>query len=154
MTSRRPVIAMTEDEQRHFLESEKTLQVASNGRDGYAHLVAMWFVVIDGLVHFTTFAKSQKVRNLRRDPRITVMLESGLAYQELRGLVIKGTAELIEDPQLAARVMTLVGAKQAGRPAPDGVTEGALRQAAKRVVVRVKPVDTYTWDHSKLGGRY
>ncbi len=154
MPSRRPEIALTEEEQRQFLESEKTLQVASIGRDGYAHLVAMWFVVIDGLVHFTTFAKSQKARNLRRDPRVTVMVESGVAYQELRGLVIKGTAELIEDPELAARVMTLVGAKQAGRPAPEGISEGTLRQAAKRVVVRVRPVDTYSWDHSKLGGRY
>jgi nitroimidazol reductase NimA-like FMN-containing flavoprotein (pyridoxamine 5'-phosphate oxidase superfamily) len=152
--SRRSSIELTEDEQQAFLASAPTLQIASNGRDGYPHLVAMWFAVIDGLIHFTTFGKSQKVLNLRRDPKITVMIEGGTQYSELKGLVIKGTAELVEDVGVSARVMAAVGAKQSGRPAPEALSEGALRVASKRVTVRIHPVDVYSWDHAKLGGRY
>lgn len=154
MPSRRAQIALTEDEQREFLAKAPTLQVASVGKDGYPHLVAMWFAVIDGLIHFTTFEKSQKILNLRRDPRITVMVEAGTQYAELKGLVIKGKAELIDDAQTSARVMAAVGAKQSGRPAPETISEAALRMASKRTTVRVRPEKVYTWDHAKLGGRY
>jgi nitroimidazol reductase NimA-like FMN-containing flavoprotein (pyridoxamine 5'-phosphate oxidase superfamily) len=154
MPSRRGAIALTDDEQRAFLDQGWTLQVASLGPKGYPHLVAMWYVVIDGRVHFTTFGKSQKILNLRRDPKITAMLESGKAYAELKGLVIEGTGTLLEDPPFTAKVMALVGTKYNGIPAPTETPEGALRVATKRVVVRIDPVDIYSWDHSKLGGRY
>jgi len=154
MPSRRGAIALTEAEQREFLESGWTLQVASNGHKGFPHMVAMWYVVIDGKIHFTTFGKSQKILNLRRDSKITCMLESGKAYAELKGLVIEGEAELIEDNAFTAKVMGLGGAKYNGIPAPTETPEAALKVASKRVVVKVNPVDIYSWDHSKLGGRY
>ena len=154
MASRRASIALTEAEQQQFLEDGWTLQVASIGANGYPHLVAMWYVVIDGLIHFTTFAKSQKILNLRRNPKITAMLESGKAYNELKGWVIEGDAELLEDPPFTARVMALVGQKYNGIPVATDTPEAALAVASKRVVVRIRPVDIYSWDHGKLGGRY
>lgn len=154
MPSRRGSIALTEDEQRQFIEDGWTLQVASIGPKGYPHLVAMWYVVLDGKLHFTTFGKSQKVLNLRRDPKITAMLESGKGYAELKGLVIEGTGTLLEDTDFTARVMGLVGAKYNGIPAPTETPEAALKVASKRVVVRIDPTDIYSWDHTKLGGRY
>lgn len=154
MPSRRADIALTQEEQDQFLKDGWTLQVASLGPKGYPHLVAMWYVVIDGVIHFTTFAKSQKILNLRRDPKITVMLESGKGYSELKGLVIEGTAELIEDTPYTARVMGLVGEKYNGIPVPTDTPEAALKAASKRVAVKVNPVDIYSWDHSKLAGRY
>lgn len=154
MPSRRASIALTAEEQEAFLRDSWTLQVASIGPKGYPHLVAMWYVVIDGMVHFTTFAKSQKVLNLRRDPKITVMLESGKGYSELKGLVIEGHGELVEDTPFTAKVMALVGQKYNGIPVPTDTPEAALKVAGKRVVVRIRPDDIYTWDHSKLGGVY
>ena len=155
MPSRRGSIALTEEEQRAFLNDSWTLQVASNGHKGFPHLVAMWYVVIDGKIHFTTFGKSQKVMNLRRDPKITCMLESGKAYAELRGLVIEGSADFIDvDNAITAKVMAQVGAKYNGIPVPTDTPEAALKAASKRVVIRVNPVDVYSWDHAKLGGRY
>lgn len=154
MPSRRTQIALTEEEQQEFLEQGWTLQVASIGPKGYPHLVAMWYVVIDGLIHFTTFAKSQKILNLQRDPKITVMLESGKLYSELKGLVIEGEAEIISDTPQVARVMALVAHKYQGLPVPSESPEAAMPLAAKRWIVRIKPVDIYSWDHSKLGGRY
>jgi hypothetical protein len=82
------------------------------------------------------------------------MLESGKGYAELRGLVIEGEAELIEDNAFAASVMGRVGAKYNGIPIPTETTEQALKAASKRIVVKVNPVDVYSWDHTKLGGRY
>ena len=154
MPSRRSNIALTPEEQETFLRDGWTIQIASNGPKGFPHLVAMWYVVIDGKVHFTTFGKSQKVLNLRRDPKITAMLESGKAYSELRGLVIEGNAELVEDTAFTGKVMGLIGAKYNGIPAPTDTPEAALKVASKRVVIRIDPVDIYTWDHGKLGGVY
>lgn len=154
MPSRRADIALTDEEQQKFLDEGWTLQVASIGPGGFPHLVAMWYVVIDGKIHFTTFGKSQKIVNLRRDPKISVMLESGKGYAELKGLVIEGHAVLIEDTPFTAKVMGLVGQKYNGIPAPTETPEAALKVASKRVVVRIDPVDIYSWDHTKLGGRY
>ena len=154
MPSRRTSIALTPAEQEAFLQDGWTIQIASNGPKGFPHLVAMWYVVIDGMVHFTTFGKSQKVLNLKRDPKITAMLESGKAYTELRGLVIEGNAEVLEDTALTAKVMAQVGAKYNGIPVPTDTPEAALKVASKRVVIRINPVDIYTWDHGKLGGVY
>ena len=154
MPSRRGSIALTEEEQKQVLDESWTLQVASNGNKGFPHLVAMWYVMIDGKIHFTTFGKSQKILNLRRDSKITCMLESGKGYAELKGLVIEGEAELVEDTAFTAKVMGLVGAKYNGIPAPTETPEAALKVASKRVVVKINPVDIYSWDHSKLGGRY
>ena len=154
MPSRRTSIALTPAEQEAFLQDGWTIQIASNGPKGFPHLVAMWYVVIDGMVHFTTFGKSQKVLNLKRDPKITAMLESGKAYTELRGLVIEGNAEVLEDTAFTAKVMAQVGAKYNGIPVPTDTPEAALKVASKRVVIRINPVDIYTWDHGKLGGVY
>jgi PPOX class probable F420-dependent enzyme len=155
MPKRRNQIAMTEEEQEAFLREGHTLQVASIGPHGYPHQAAMWYALIDGRVHFTTYAKSQKVMNLRRDPRISVMLESGERYDELRGLVIEGEAEIIEgDPELAARVAVASSARRPAESPPGPPPEQTLRTVAKRAVIRVNPVRIYSWDHRKLGGAY
>ncbi len=154
MPSRRSTIVMTAEEQERFLAEGRTLQVATNGPRGFPHLAAMWYVVMDGLAHFTTFRKSQKIVNLQRDPHITAMLEAGQGYEELRGLVIQGMAELDTDVQTTAEVMSLVANKYRGMPVPAETPEAALPAAAKRVTVRIRPERIYSWDHTKLGGRY
>ena len=145
---------MTDEERERFLDEGWTLQVATNGPGGFPHLAAMWYVVIDGVVHFTTFGKSQKIVNLQRDPHVTAMLETGRAYEELRGLVIRGTAELDTDVATTAAVMSVVGSKYQGMPIPIETPEAALPAASKRVTVRIRPERIYSWDHTKLGGRY
>ena len=155
MPKRRNQIEMTPEEQDAFLREGHTLQVASIGPNGFPHLVAMWYALIDGKVCFTTFAKSQKVLNLRRNPKITVMVEDGTPYNELRGVVIEGEAEIIEgDQQFAARVAMISGSRKPGEPAAGPPSEQTLRSVAKRAVIRVNPVNVYSWDHRKLGGVY
>jgi PPOX class probable F420-dependent enzyme len=155
MPKRRNQIAMTDEEQAAFLREGHTLQVASIGPRGYPHQVAMWYALIDGKVHFTTYARSQKVENLRRDPKMSVMLEAGEPYNELRGLVIEGDAAIIEgDMDLAARVAMMSGSRRPGEEPSRPPSEQTLRTVAKRVVIRVDPVRVYSWDHRKLGGTY
>lgn len=155
MPKRRTQIAMTDAEQAAFLREGHTLEVASIGARGYPHQVAMWYALIDGVVHFTTYAHSQKVQNLRRNPKVSVMLETGTAYSELRGLVIEGDAEIIEgDTELAARVMMISGSRRPAEPPAGPPSEQTLRAVAKRAVIRVNPVHVYSWDHRKLGGTY
>ena len=155
MPSRRGLIALTDQEQKKLLDEGWTLQVASNGKDGFPHLVAMWYVLDDeGRICFTTFRKSQKILNLQRDSKISVMLESGKEYQELMGLVIEGEADLVDDAEFTAGIMARVGEKYNGIPAPMETSEQALKVASKRVVVRINPTHIYSWDHHKLGGVY
>ena len=120
MPSRRGQITMTEEEQEAFLADAWTLQVASLGPSGWPHLVAMWFVVIDGVITFTTFAKSQKIVNLKRDAKITCMAESGTKYAELRGLVVEGEAEVTDE---AARAPPPL-------PSPKPASEATIEEPA------------------------
>jgi nitroimidazol reductase NimA-like FMN-containing flavoprotein (pyridoxamine 5'-phosphate oxidase superfamily) len=155
MPKRRSQISMTEEEQEAYLREGHTLQVASIGVGGYPHQVAMWYALVDGKIHFTTYAKSQKVLNLRRNPKISVMLESGEKYNELRGMVIEGTADVIEgDVALAARVAAMGSSRRPAEEPPGPPSEQTLRAVAKRAVIRVNPVNIYSWDHRKLGGVY
>ncbi len=152
--SRRDQIRMTDDETRAFLEAGRDLQVASINVDGTPHLVTMWYELDGGDVCFWTYAKSQKVVNLRRDPRITVLVATGEVYEELRGVSISGTAELVETlPEVLAFGLELF-AKYWGPAEDELVRAGVEAQATKRVVIRVKADKTVTWDHSKLAGVY
>jgi PPOX class probable F420-dependent enzyme len=146
---------MSDEEMAAFLDDGWTLQVASNGPHGHPHLVAMWYVMIDGVIHFTTYAKSQKAINLLRDPRVTCMLEAGTAYPELRGLVVEGNAEVIDDnAETTLAVMRVVNAKYRRSPMAALSEEQLRRAASKRAAVRITPIRHYSWDHGKLGGRY
>jgi len=153
-------ITMTPDEILAFLDEATTLQVATNGRDGFPHLAPMWFVVDDGKVVFRSFTKSQKIVNLRRNPQLTVLAEAGHAYAELRGVMIKGEANLITDRhyvlgmygKLAARYPMVDNEPQ--QLATDELEAAFGRFADKNTAVVVEPMRTITWDHRKLGGAY
>ncbi len=157
MPNRRAAIALTDDEQRELIAQARILQVASLNADGRPHLVPMWFEMDDeGVIVFTTYGTSQKVVNLERDPRVTVLLEAGDAYNQLRGISIDARAEVVRDPQVTARTLALVGAKYGDRPRPPRPEtppdESSLPSAAfKRVTVRIHPERTRTWDHRKMG---
>lgn len=155
--SRRELIRMTDDEIATFLSANHPASLTSIGPDGYPHTTAMWFAVIDDRFHFATYAKSQKVVNYERNPKASVLVEDGDAYNELRGVLVQGDAELIRDPELAGDVMVAMTARYAGLDfgaAPAEVEEQVREKAAKRTVIRIDPVRTVTWDHRKLGGVY
>ena len=154
MAKRRDQIRMSETEMWEFIRGQKSLQVATLNRDGSPHLTTLWFAVVEGEIVFETFAKSQKLVNLERDPRIAVLLEDGSAYEELRGVSIAGRAELHRDPELLRRFAAEIIRRN--RPdVPEALLEeAAAGMAAKRAAVVVKPEKIMTWDHRKLGGVY
>ena len=153
MASRREQIRMTPDEVDTFLAGRHTMNVATLGPSGHPHLVAMWYGFLDGAPAFWTFTRSQKIVNLRRDPRITALVEDGEVYSQLRGVELVGTGELIEDLDAKLAVGTSVAERYTG-PVSADARPFLEDQAAKRtgVVLRVERV--VSWDHTKLGGRY
>lgn len=155
MGSRRSQITMTDDEVQAYLAEQKVLNVATLGPTGHPHLVAMWYEVIDGKVTFWTFGKSQKVMNIRRDPRITCLVESGEQYEELKGVELVGTARLVEDFDQVLEIGKTVAVKYQGEVV---LSEAALpfieAQARKRIGVVVDVDHVVSWDHTKLGGTY
>ena len=152
--SRRDQILMTTDEMHAFLDGGRDLQVASLNADGTPHLVTMWYLRDGDDLCFWTYSKSQKVLNVRRDPRITVLVATGEAYEELRGVSINGTAAVEEDLDAVLAFGEKVYEKHWGPIDNDMVREGVRVMGAKRVVIRVSPVKTTSWDHSKLSGAY
>lgn len=153
MAKARDAIRMTEAEQAALFDACKSLQVATLGRDGAPHLTTLWYCVQDGKFLFETYGKSQKVVNLRRDPRIAVLVEAGTEYAELRGVSVRGRAEIVEDgDRLIALMGVLVRHHHPGlTPAEADAT--ATQMARKRVVVIVHPEKTVSWDHRKLADR-
>ena len=153
MPNARERIQLSELEQDELLEAARVLQIASISPDGRPHLVPMWFARDDeGLLVFSTYGTSQKIKNLERDPRITALAETGTEYDEVRGLSIEGRAEVIRDPHVTMRTLQLVGAHTSRRSRPSATPDADPPPAAyKRVTVRIHPERVRSWDHRKLG---
>ncbi len=153
MPKRRDQVAMTDVELQDFIESQKTVQVATINKDGTPHLVPLWFAVIDGEIVLETFTKSQKVVNLERDPRMTVLLEAGEAYEELRGATIYAEAELVRDVDRVHELHMAVLTRNTDIPVEtlDKVTRSMV---PKKTAIVVKVKRCFSWDHRKLGGIY
>ena len=159
-TMARKDITMTPDEVQEFLTANTVLQVATVGKDGWPHLAPMWYVMDEGRVVFRSFTKSQKIVNLKRNPRFTALVETGDDYSQLRGVMIKAEARLIDDPDY---VLAIYGALAAKYPmindTPMQLEGEALKNALgrfapKNTAVVVDPIEVITWDHTKLGGGY
>ena len=148
--SRRDQIKMTDDEVQEFLAAETIAVCATTGRDGFPHLMPLWYVVRDGELWSWTFAKSQKVRNLERDARATLQVEAGDSYDQLRGVMLKTEVELVRDTERVAELGLEIFAKYTGGDIGDEVRAMVDRQAAKRVAMRFAERERATWDHRKL----
>ena len=153
MASRRSQIAMSGEELRTFIESQRILNVATIGPTGHPHMVAMWYAYVDGELSFWTFAKSQKILNLRRDPRITALVEDGEQYEELRGVELVGTGTIVEDRERIMALGRSVFERYTG-PYSDEMAPVLEATGAKRLVVKIEVESIVSWDHRKLGGRY
>ena len=149
MAGQRERIRMTDAEVAGFLAAERTVQVASIGPDGTPHLVPMWFEMVDGRIAMWTYAKSQKAQNLRRDPRLTCLVETGETYGELRGVSITGRAELHDDYDTVLTVGEALYRRYQGDITHE-TRKGVEAEARKRIAVFVEPVTTVSWDHRKL----
>ncbi len=156
--SRRDQIRMTDEERKTFISETQTIVINSIGKDGVPHPMPMWFAIgDDGAILMTTFTKSQKIKNLERDPRVSLLLEDGTQYSELRGVVIYGTAELLRDTDAVTDILLGVGARESGGipdASDEAVRAGMKSTAVKRTGIRVVPERVVSWDHRKLGGRY
>ena len=157
MPSRRDLIRMSQEEALDFLRQSRTMTICSIAPDGHPHPMPMWFAVDDELtVTMTTFRKSQKVRNVERDPRVTLLVEAGEEYPELRGVVIYGRCEIIDDLETVKDTLMRVagGAPPSDPAAREAMGKAIAGTAAKRVCLRIRPERVVSWDHRKLGGRY
>ena len=144
---------MSDEEVHAFLAEQMVMQCATNGPRGMPHMVALWFVAGDGKLRSWTYAKSQKARNLERDPRATLGLEAGVQYDELRGLMFECEVELERDPARVEEFGLELFARYAGG-LTDEIRAMVAKQAQKRVGLTFVPTRTVSWDHRKLHGSY
>jgi PPOX class probable F420-dependent enzyme len=155
MPKRRDLIRMTPEEVDAFLAGRRVMNIATRNHDGTIHLVAMWYgFAPDGRPAFETFTKSQKIQNLRRDNRITALVESGEVYDELMGVELVGTAEVTEDPDVLMPVAQSVVERYMGVDDPEQAKAAAEMLARNRSAVVLDVEKTVSWDHTKLGGTY
>ncbi|BBZ75056.1 PPOX class F420-dependent enzyme [Mycolicibacterium anyangense] len=149
-TSQRNQIVMSDDEIADFVARSRTGTMATVGPDGQPHLVAMWYGVIDGEIWVETKAKSQKTVNLRRNPRVSFLIEDGETYDTLRGVAFEGVAEIVDDPDTIFAVGVNVWERYNG-PYSDDLKPAVDMMMNKRIAVRIVTARTRSWDHRKLG---
>ncbi|MBM7510340.1 PPOX class probable F420-dependent enzyme [Nocardioides salarius] len=150
MANQRGQVQMDEAEVDAFLTEQRSSTVATIGKDGAVHLVAMWYAWLDGHVYLETKAKSQKVVNLRRDPRMSFLVENGHTYDQLRGVALEGTGVVLEDEQLVWDVCVNVFERY-NAPYTEEMRPFVEVMARNRVVVRLDADRVRSWDHRKLG---
>lgn len=146
---------MSAEEIATFLDGRHVMNIATNGHNGYPHVVAMWYVMLGEAPAFWTFGKSQKMMNLSRDSRITALVEDGDQYSELKGVELQGIAEIVTDIDQIVDIATKVAVRYNG---PAAASEQGIafirKQAEKRVGVVIDVKNIVSWDHTKLGGKY
>ena len=147
---------MSDQEVASFLDEQRVMVCATNGRDGWPHLMPLWYVVRAGELWAWTYAKSQKVRNLERDPHATAQVECGEAYDELRGVMIKAQAVIHRSHDVVAELGAEIFRRysQGESAVGEDFLETVRAQAAKRVGLQLVPQTTASWDHRKLEGVY
>jgi PPOX class probable F420-dependent enzyme len=150
-SNRRQQIQLSPDEQAAFFRERKKAAFATIDKDGFPHVVAMNYFARDGAFYMTSYGKAQKVVNVRRNPKVALMMETGDDYAELRGVMIRGRCEILESED-AVRAAFEGRAEAQANPAP--VQPGARASAPKRVVLKIVPEKVISWDHRKLGGKY
>ena len=151
--SRRKQIRLTSAEQAAYLQTSRKIALATLDKDGFPHVVAMGFLAKDGAIYMASYVSAQKVLNIRRNPKVGLLVEDGQNYGEFRGVMIRGYCDIIEDPEQVEATMQAMVAKHA-RSADDRPPRGAMSSAPKRVLLKVTPAKVSSWDHAKLQGKY
>ncbi len=149
MANARARIRLTDEELIEYIDTQKTVIMGTINHDGYPHLVPMWYAVIDGLIHMHTYGKSQKVKNIEREPRGSVLIEDGVAYNELRGVYMRGRYEIRDDQDLCYRIGVKSAAKYQGL-SEEQAGPGVRLAVRKRVAMIFRPEKISSWDHRKI----
>ena len=149
-SKQRSQIVMTDDEITDFVVRSRTGTLATIGHDAQPHLVAMWYAVVDGDIWIETKLKSQKVVNIRRNPRVSFMIEAGMTYDSLMGVSFEGVAEIHDDPDTIFKVGVSVWERYNG-PYTEDLRPAVDMMMNKRVAVRIAANRIRSWDHRKLG---
>ena len=150
-TNRRQQIRLSPEEQAAFFRERKKCALATIDKDGFPHVVAMNYFAKDGAFYMTSYGKAQKVVNVRRNPKVALMVEAGDSYAELRGVMIRGRCEILDGVDAVNAAFASRAEAQADPSPPQ---PGAVASAPKRVVLKIVPQKVISWDHRKLGGKY
>ena len=148
--SPRPQIQLTPAEQAKFLHDHHKAALATIDQNGFPHVVGMNFFIKDGAFYMTSYGKAQKVMNIRRNPRVALMVETGSGYAELQGVMVRGRCEIIDDVEAVQAAFAHMARERGSR----GPSTAAAGSAPKRVLLKIVPEKVVSWDHTKLGGRY
>jgi len=147
----RDLIKMTDDEIEEFLNGWRTMNCATMNHDGTIHLIAMWYGFLEGCPALETKAKSQKVQNIRRNPQISCLVETGDSYDQLRGVELVGHAEIVEDPERIFQLGISVVERTTGQSYTEEMRPAVEAMINKRVAIKIHAEKYVSWDHRKLG---
>ena len=154
MPKRRDLIRMDEPSLWEFIGSQKTVQVGTLNPDGTIHLVPLWFALDGECIILETFSKSQKIKNLERNPNITLLFEDGTEYAHLRGATLYARAELVRDVEEVHTLHCMVIGRNQPELSQEVIEQVSRGMAPKKTAIRIRPQRVMSWDHSKLDGIY
>ena len=136
-----------------FLREAHVAVLSTIDAAGFPHSVGMYYWFNNGEIRMWPYGKSQKVKNLERDPRCAVLVETGAPYRDLKGVLIRGRAEVVREFdqvfELGKEIYNRYFFPRTGVALEDGAVEGIERQSEKRVCVVIAPERTASWDHGK-----
>jgi nitroimidazol reductase NimA-like FMN-containing flavoprotein (pyridoxamine 5'-phosphate oxidase superfamily) len=138
-------IAMTPAERDAFLASERTCRVASVGPAG-PHVSPLWFHWDGQALWLYSLTRSQRWANIEREPHVSVVVDAGHDYGELRGVQINGIARLVgEAPRTDAPVAELEAVERA-----FAAKYRQLDYDERHAWLRVEPRSLRSWDFRKM----
>lgn len=146
----RDAMRMTDGEVEAFLAAGRRVHVATLDPGGQVDLVPMSYFFWDGRLALWTDPASRKVRNLRRNPSVTCLVEAGERFEDFRAVQLRGEAELIDDVESSRAAGELLFARYGAGPLTEEARSAAGALAPNRLVIVVNPDRIVSWDHRKL----
>ncbi|MFQ5915701.1 MAG: pyridoxamine 5'-phosphate oxidase family protein [Nitrospinota bacterium] len=134
----------SEDEIQLYLTEHHIGRLGTIDENGFPHVVPMWYVLLDGLLYFSTRVPRKKIGNLRKNPNISFTVDSGESFGDYRGVLVQGRAEIVEDPEIHHRYNIAFAHRHLGS---EDHPYARLLSTHKRRIFRLAVVHLLTWDY-------
>jgi PPOX class probable F420-dependent enzyme len=145
---------MTRPEIETFLNEKREARLATTRPDGSVHLTPIWFWYEEPLVHFLLGESRQHLKNLRNDPRATILIDEDRRYRDgwdagAKAVMLAGVVRMSTDDADVAEGSRKLRTRYFGKPEPDDAGYQKAPGKERRVLCTLTPANSVSWDFGK-----